>query len=486
MYIGIDLGTSAVKVLLVDASGAVKESRSSPLQVSRPDVGWSEQDPESWWDAVDDAMCSLAAAEPSRMAKVRAIGLAGQMHGLVALGAANDPLRPAILWNDTRCAMQASRLDEQVPAFRTIGGNAVMPGFTAPKVVWMGENEPALFNQITTILLPKDYLRLRLTGNKLSDMSDAAGTLWLDVANRCWSDELLAACGLNRDQMPDLVEGNADTGHLLPELRARWGISGVPIVAGGAGDNAAAAIGLGVVSPGDGFVSLGTSGVVFTVTESFAPAADSGAHAFCHAIPDMWHQMGVTLAASDAVSWLCDITGMTVTDLMAAAAETDPRAVTPLFHPYLSGERTPHNNADACGAIFGIRRNHGPADMARAVMQGVAFAIADALDVLRKAGAAPSRLLATGGGAANLQWLHYVASVTDCEIAVPEAAETGAALGAARLAMMADGGDVLYICRQPEIAETILPNPELQRCLTPARARSQAVYQMIAELDANI
>lgn len=482
MYIGIDLGTSAVKVLLVDEGGSPVASHSESLSVSRPQIGWSEQDPEAWWQATDTALCALAARVPDAMAGVRAVGLAGQMHGLVALDHDDRVLRPAILWNDTRCAAEAADLDRRVPAFRAIGGNAVMPGFTAPKAVWMAAHEPDLFAQIATILLPKDYLRLRLTGAKCAEMSDAAGTLWLDVAKRCWSEELLAASGLTLDQMPRLVEGSAVSASLHPALAARWGITTPPVVAGGAGDNAAAAIGLGMIAPGDGFVSLGTSGVVFTVTDAFAPAADSGAHAFCHAVPDTWHQMGVILAASDAVSWLCDVTNMAVEPLMQAAADTDPTAVTPLFHPYLSGERTPHNSADARGAFFDLARHHDAGDMARAVLQGVAFAIADALDVLRAAGAAPTQLLATGGGAANRLWLRYVAAVTGCCIAVPAGAETGAALGAARLAMLADGGDLHSVCRPPEIADYVQPEPDLHRHLAPARAKSQALYRALTDL----
>lgn len=482
MYIGIDLGTSAVKVLLLDGAGLMVATESQPLSVSRPHAGWSEQDPLAWWAAMDQALCVVAAAHPDAMAAVRAIGLAGQMHGLVALDAVDEILRPAILWNDTRCAAEAREMDAAVPAFRRVGGNAVMPGFTAPKAVWMAAHEADLFAQISTILLPKDYLRLRLTGQKISDMSDAAGTLWMDVANRCWSDELLAACGLRVDQMPALVEGSAASATLLPDLAVRWGMHQSPMVAGGAGDNAAAAIGLGVINPGDGFVSLGTSGVVFTVAEKFAPAAESGAHAFCHAVPDMWHQMGVILAASDSVSWLCEVTNMSVDALMQAAAETNPAAVTPLFHPYLSGERTPHNNADARGGFFGMTRSHHAGDMARAVLQGVAFAIADAVDVLRQAGAAPTALLATGGGAANRMWLTYIASVTGCPIAVPAGAETGAALGAARLAMLADGGDLQSICQQPAIAEHIMPDEALCQQLAPARAKSQAIYQALTDL----
>jgi len=479
MYLGIDIGTSAVKLLLVDNAGAIIASASSPLDVSRPHTGWSEQDPDWWWQAVDAAALELRANYPDNMADIQSIGLSGQMHGMVALDNNHAVLRPAILWNDTRCADEAAKLDAEVPAFREIGGNAVMPGFTAPKAVWMAEHEPELFAQIDTILLPKDYVRLLLTGEAVSDMSDAAGTLWLDVSGRCWSEALLAASGLNIAQMPRLVEGSDVSGKLYPDIAKRWGIAGQPIVAGGGGDNAAAAMGLGVIRPGDGFLSLGTSGVVFMVTNTFAPAAESGAHAFCHALHDRWHQMGVILAASDCVSWLCTCTGLEVSDLMAEMEKTDLSQTMPIFHPYLSGERTPHNNANARGGFFGLSRNHGPGDMARAVLQGVAFAIADAMDVLRAAGGAPDYLLATGGGANNASWLRMIASVTGCDIQLPSGADNGAALGAARLAMLADGHLIEQVCQKPVIAETITPDAKLGEVLRSARDHSQKIYRLL-------
>ena len=481
MFLGLDLGTSAVKALLVDADGLAVTSQSAPLSVSRPQQGWSEQDPESWWRAANLAVRQLKRTHPRELAAVAAIGLSGQMHGLTALDQAMLPLRPAILWNDTRSAAQARRLDQSHAEFRSIGGNAVMPGFTAPKSVWMAENESRLFAATSMILLPKDYLRLRMTGETVSEMSDAAGTLWLDVAARDWSDRLLDLCGLDRTNMPRLVEGNAVSGQLRDEIARDWGIDGRPVVAGGGGDNAAAAVGLGTVTPGDSFLSLGTSGVVFTVTDRFAPTAGSGAHAFCHALPDSWHQMGVILAASDCVSWLCEITGADVATLMQDLATTDLAATDLMFHPYLSGERTPHNNADARGGFFGLRRDHGRGEMTRAVLQGVAFAIADATDVLSGAGGAPTRLLATGGGARNETWLSYIAAATSIPIDLPADGDFGAALGAARLAMMAGGASVADVCQKPEIRLTIDPDPALAAGLGPAHARWRQIYRQLQD-----
>ena len=257
-----------------------------------------------------------------------------------------------------------------------------MPGFTAAKAVWMQRHEPELFAKINKILLPKDFIRLQMTGEFCAEMSDGAGTLWMDVAQRCWSDELLGACGLNSNQMPRLIEGSEISGTLRRDIATSWGIEDTPVVAGGAGDNAAAACGLGVTASGDAFLSLGTSGVVFAVTDSFSPAPENGAHAFCHAIPETWHQMGVILAATDCLNWLAEITGQTVSALLhdIETSKTGPSPV--LFHPYLSGEWTPHNDAEARGAFFGLSRAHDRREITRAVVEGVAFALADAVDVL--------------------------------------------------------------------------------------------------------
>jgi xylulokinase len=479
MFLGLDLGTSAVKALLVDENGHPVASQSAPLAVSRPHQGWSEQDPEEWWQSATLAVRKLGQSNPREIAAVTAIGLSGQMHGLTALDSAMRPLRPAILWNDTRSAPQATRLDRSHPEFRTTGGNAVMPGFTAPKAVWMAEAEAELFAATAMVLLPKDYLRLRMTGEAVSEMSDAGGTLWLDVAARDWSDRLLELCGLNRSNMPRLVEGSAVSGRLRAEIAREWGIDGLPLVAGGGGDNAAAAVGLGTIAPGDSFLSLGTSGVVFTVTDGFAPATESGVHALCHALPDTWHRMGVILAASDCISWLCEITGTDVETLMHDLAGTDLAGVDLMFHPYLSGERTPHNDANARGGFFGLARDHGRGEMTRAVLQGVAFAVADATNVLRQAGAAPTGLLATGGGAKNETWLTYIAAVTGIPINLPADGDFGAALGAARLAMIAAGASAGDVCHEPAIRMTINPDPVLADQLGPAHARWRQIYHLL-------
>src|SRR5688500_1953326 len=281
MFLGIDLGTSGVKVVLVDGDQRVVDQEAVPLSVSRPHPLWSEQDPEEWWHATDQAVVALKARHAQALSGVRGIGLSGQMHGATLLDQADRPIRPAILWNDGRAGAECAELERREPRSRAITGNLAMPGFTAPKLLWVAAHEPEIFARTAKVLLPKDYLRLWLTGEHVSEMSDAAGTLWLDVQQRAWCDPMLAATGLDRSHMPRLVEGSAPSGALRAELARDWGLAGAPIVAGGAGDNAASAVGLGVVADGQGFLSLGTSGVFFVANDTYRPAPERGVHTFC-------------------------------------------------------------------------------------------------------------------------------------------------------------------------------------------------------------
>ena len=478
MFLGLDIGTSAIKGLLLDQDLSFVATASEPLQISRPHEGWSEQTPEDWCEAVERVMHALTQQAPVAVSEIISIGLSGQMHGLVALDEKDHVLRPAILWNDVRNGAEARELDENYPAFRDIGGNAVMPGFTAPKALWLARHEPEIFAKINSILLPKDYVRFWLSGEKYTDMSDCSGTLWLDVAKRAYDPQLLAHSGLRIDQMPALAEGSQGAGKLRSDLAQKWGISGQVVLAG-AGDNAAAACGLGVVNTNDGFVSLGTSGVVFVVTDEFAPSAANGVHAFCHALPDRWHQMGVILSATDSLNWLSEVTNRTVTELAEAAAHKQCNPSQLYFHPYLSGERTPHNDADARGGFFNLSRSHDVGDMAYAVLEGVAFALADCVDVMREAGSHFDRLIATGGGAKNAQWLQMIADVTNSEIIRPVAGDFGAALGAARLGAIASGAVDETILTQPERAESYLPSAENHRSYHSRRQRWQRLYHLI-------
>ncbi len=302
MFLGLDLGTSGLKALLVDENETILAEAVAPLQVTRPHDGWSEQNPNDWFTACAAAIAGLGVD----LGGVRGIGLSGHMHGATLIGRDGQALRPCMLWNDTRASIEAAEMDAD-PIWREVTGNIVFPGFTAPKVEWVRRNEPEIFAQIDKVLLPKDALRLWLTGDAVSEMSDAAGTSWLNTGARDWSDDLLARSGLTRAQMPTLVEGSEVSGVLSGSIAGKLGLpAGIP-VAGGAGDNAASAVGMGVVKPGQAFVSLGTSGVLFAATPAYAAAPESALHSFCHALPELWHQMGVILSATDALNWLAGV-----------------------------------------------------------------------------------------------------------------------------------------------------------------------------------
>ena len=462
MFLGIDLGTSGVKALLVDHGDRVVAEASAPLDVQRPRPLWSEQDPDEWWRATDEAVARLGERVPGALGGLEAIGLSGQMHGATLLGDDDRPLRPAILWNDGRSAAECDELERRVPASRKITGNLAMPGFTAPKLVWLAEHEPEVFSRVSHVLLPKDYLRLRLCGERAADLSDASGTLWLDVAERCWSDTMLAATGLSQRAMPRLVEGSDVTGVLRRELADRWGLADNVVIAGGAGDQAAGAIAAGVIDAGQAFLALGTSGVTFVAGDTFQPDPEQAVHAFCHALPDRWHQMSVILSAASCLPWLVSLTGARDEAQLLAEVERGTREPSgALFLPYLSGERTPHNDPDARGVFFGLTHESDRAELARAVLEGVAFALADGQRALVDAGAHIERLAVLGGGARSRVWGEILASVLGCPLDYAAGAEVGPAFGAARLARLAATGESpAIVCRPPAVAHTIEPDPE--------------------------
>ena len=479
MYLGLDLGTSGVKALLIDEAQAVVAAGHGVLEVSRPHHGWSEQDPAGWIRASEDAIAELKASHPKELAAVKGIGLSGQMHGATLLGSDDKVLRPCILWNDTRSHAEAAALDAD-PRFRAITGNIVFPGFTAPKLVWVKNNEPSVFAQVAKVLLPKDYLRLWLAGEHLSEMSDSAGTSWLNVAERRWSPDLLAATDLDESHMPSLVEGTEKAGALRAELAARWGMTaGIPI-AGGAGDNAASACGMGTVGEGHAFVSLGTSGVLFAANTAYLPNPESAVHTFCHALPQTWHQMGVILSAADSLTWLSTVTGKDPAHLAGELGESlrAPTGVT--FLPYLSGERTPYNDSVMRGAFAGLEHESGRAALTQAVLEGVAFAFRDCLEALRKAGTTLERVTAIGGGSRSRYWLKAIATALGIPVDIPAAGDFGAAFGAARLGMIAaTGADPLAVCTAPGTEATINPDAGLSRAYADAYGRYRALYPAI-------
>ncbi|MNG83443.1 Xylulose kinase [compost metagenome] len=461
MYIGIDLGTSGVKIILLGEQGQLLASQSEALPISRPHPLWSEQAPQDWWHATDRAM--LVLGKQHSLQQVKAIGLSGQMHGATLLDDRQRVLRPAILWNDGRSAAQCQALEQAVPQSRHITGNLMMPGFTAPKLLWVQQHEPHLFSQIDKVLLPKDYLRWCMTGEFAGDMSDAAGTGWLNVAQRDWSDEMLAACGLSRRHMPQLFEGNQITGQTHTELARRWGMPPVPVVAGG-GDNAAGAIGVGLYQVGQAMLSLGTSGVYFAVSGGFLSNPASAVHSFCHALPDTWHLMSVTLSAASCLDWVCKLTNVDSVATLLRNVEQAPPAEAPLwFLPYLSGERTPHNNPNAKGAFWGLTHQHGPNDLARAVLEGVGFALADGMDVLHASGLQPSSITLIGGGARSPFWRQMLADISGQRLEYRTGGDVGPALGAARLAQIALNPQRPLSDLLPELPLEQLHEPDAER-----------------------
>jgi xylulokinase len=483
MYLGLDLGTSGVKAMLMDADQRIIGSAHGALDVSRPHSGWSEQDPAHWIRATEEAIAGLKSAHPRELAAVKGIGLSGQMHGATLLDGSDQVLRPCILWNDTRSYKEAAALDAD-PRFRQITGNIVFPGFTAPKLVWVKNNEPDVFARVKKVLLPKDYLRLWLAGEHISEMSDSAGTSWLDTGKRTWSADLLAATDLSESQMPKLVEGTDKAGTLRAELASSWGMASDVVIAGGAGDNAASACGMGTVSEGHAFVSLGTSGVLFAANARYLPNPASAVHAFCHALPNTWHQMGVILSATDALNWYSGLTGKGAADLTNELGDDlkAPGSVT--FLPYLSGERTPHNDAKIRGVFTGLGHESERVVLTQAVLEGVSFAFRDNLEALKSAGTAISRVTAIGGGSRSRYWLKSIATALNVPVDIPTDGDFGGAFGAARLGLIAaTGADPVSVCTPPATEETIEPDGALTSAYESAYQRYRTVYPAIAALE---
>ncbi|NLR70411.1 xylulokinase [Novosphingobium sp. ERN07] len=480
MFLGLDIGTSGVKAVVLSESGDVLAQATADLAVSRPQALWSQQAPADWVAATHHAVLAI---DPALRAAVQGVGLAGQMHGATLLGADDAPLRPAILWNDGRSFAECAALESREPRSREITGNIMMPGFTAPKLEWVRAHEPDVFAQLRTVLLPKDYVRLALTGEKASDMSDSAGTLWLDVARRSWSDEMLAATGLDESHMPRLYEGPEVTGQLRADVASVWGMGAVPVVAG-AGDNAAGALGVGVTGEGQGMLSLGTSGVIFVGNDQFRPNPAQAVHAFCHALPGVWHQMSVHLSAASCIDWAakaCNVPGPA--EFFALAEAHGVQAGSELFLPYLSGERTPHNDPHIRAAFLGLGNESATGAMAAAVLEGVAFAHADGIDALRTAGTQIDELCVIGGGSRSVHWGRILAAALGVRLVYLDGGEVGPALGAARLAQIGvTGASAAQVCTRPPIRAVIEPDAALADILSPKRTRFRAAYAALAAI----
>ncbi|NKB26391.1 MAG: xylulokinase [Rhodobacteraceae bacterium] len=474
-FLGIDLGTSGLRALLVDEHGAPIASSERHYSASHPHHGWSEQDPADWIAALEGAVRELRETCPA-FGALRGIGVAGHMHGATLLDKTGKVLRPCILWNDSRSHAEAAELDAMA-CVRDLSGNIVFPGFTAPKLKWVFRNEPAVFRATAKVLLPGAYLNYYLTGEYVADMSDSAGTSWLDVGKRDWSDRLLDAGKMRRDQMPRLVEGSEAAGTLRNSLARDWGLNGTVTVAGGAGDNAAAACGIGALEEGQAFVSLGTSGVLLAARDGYHPAPETAVHTFCHAVPGRWYQMGVMLSAADSLGWFARICGQTPSDMTATLGDTLHAPGKLRFLPYLSGERTPHNDADIRGGLTGLSSGTTREDITRAVLEGVAFGLRDSFDALAATGAKPDKIIAIGGGSASRYWLRLISTMFGVPLQVPASGEFGAALGAARLGMIAaTRAAVENVMSPPEIQNEVQPDDALRPAFDQAYQAFRAAY----------
>jgi xylulokinase len=464
--IGLDVGTTAVKALAVGEDGAILGRCEVSYPLSTPRAGWAEQDPADWWRATEQALSQLGVEEPA------GIGLSGQMHGLVALDSADRVIRPAILWNDGRTAAECAEIEEKVGLDNLIArtGNRALTGFTAPKLLWLRRHEPDDYGRIARIMLPKDYVRLRLCGEHATDVADASGTLLLDVARRRWSDEVLDTLELDHAWLPRLLES--------PEVSGETA-DGVPVAAG-AGDQAAGALGVGVDRPGPLSIALGTSGVVFAALPAFAADERARVHAFCHAVPGGWHAMGVMLSAAGSLQWLRDVAapGVGFSELVEEAARWEPGVEGLTFLPYLAGERTPHADPDARGSFTGLSLRHDRGALTRAVLEGVAYGLRDSLDLLRELGVAPESGRVSGGGARSELWLRIIASVLDLPLERP-VVEEGAAYGAALLGGIAGGvwpDTAAAVAASVEVRGDVEPDPAWVAAYAEGRERFRQLY----------
>ena len=460
ILVGLDVGTTGVKALALSPDGEIVARAERGYRLSSPRPGWSEQDPVDWWRASREALAEVGAEGAAE------ICISGQMHGLVVLDGAERVVRPAILWNDQRTAAKCAEIEERVGLERLISltGNRALAGFTAPKLLWLRTHEPESYSRVRHVLLPKDYVRLRLTGERAIDVTDASGTLLFDVAGRRWSDEMLEALELPRDWLPDAHES--------------------PAIAG-AGDQAAGALGVGVARPGPVSVVLGTSGVVFGVLPAFQADLEARVHVFCHAVPGTWHAMGVMLSAAGSLRWLRDALapGAGFDELTAEAVDAVPGDV--LFLPYLTGERTPHADPGARAAFVGLEAGHGRGALVRAVLEGVAYGLRDSLELLRELGVRPEVGRASGGGARSRLWLEIVASVLGLPLELT-AAEEGAAYGAALLAgvsagVFADVNEAVETCVR--VRDRVEPQEAWRGVYERGYARFRAAYPALRPLE---
>ena len=480
MYLGVDCGTSGLKALLAGEDGAPIASASRAYAPDRPKANWSEQNPAVWRAAMAGAIADLRSSAGPALDALKAIGFSGQMHGAVLVDASNVPVRPAILHNDMRAAAEAAELDRDHPHLAAVLGVKPMSGFIGPKLLWLSRHEPELRARIACVLAPKDYLRLELCGERATDMSDAAGAWLLDEARRTWSQEAAIACRAAPGWLPRLLEGSAPAGKIRPAAAADFGVPRGAIVAAGGGDAAAGAVGLGAVDAGQAFISLGTATQLVVTTDRYLSAPERLVHSFAHALPERWYAMAAMLNGAGALAFAGRLLGASAEALEREAADGYEGPGPLLFLPYLSGERTPLDDPDARGVLFGMNETTSRADVARAVMEGVAMTLAEARDCLEGAGARIGRVGLIGGGARSGLWTRMIAAATGFEVARMRAGEIGPALGAARLARLAATGEPAEaVCRSPAIADVTQPDPKLADAFAVQRKRFKSLYEAV-------
>jgi xylulokinase len=477
LFIGIDLGTSGIKAVLMDDGDRVLAEAATPVAVSIPHVGWSEQDPDLWVEAVFGCLDRIAAAEPRLMSGIAGIGLSGQMLACLILGADHRPLRPAMLWNDQRAIAECAELRALIPDIGMRTNGAPDPGITAPKLMWLQRNEPQVFDRARMLLLTKDYVRLALTGEVATEPTDAGGTELFDCAAGVWAADICGRIGWNAGHLPPVVPSWSAAGALRPELAMRWGMPRVPVAAG-CGDNMGSTLGVGATRPGDAVLTIGTSGVACVVDAGFHPGPDAAILTSAHAAPDTYLSMGVVMSAAQSLDWTARLTGRSAVDLAAAAegfAATGRLADAPLFLPSLTGIRTPLNRPDATGRIDGLHPGVTADMLAYATMEGVAFQMALCVAAQGAVGASAERLSVVGGGSRSDLWVRLIATALDAPVDLPQGAHNAGPSGAARLAAVAAGAPLDSLDRRNPARRTVTPDPALAGALTERFDRFRAL-----------
>jgi xylulokinase len=480
--IGVDIGTSAVKGVILD-DGVVVAHSHAPLSIVHPQNGWSEQNPQDWIDATRAILEQLRASAPKEFVATAALGLSGQMHGLVALDKGLQPLRPAILWNDSRAAGHANAIQQKHPDLAEIAGVLCMGSFVAPKVVWLRENEPEAYSTLAHIVMPKDFVRLWLTGELATDMVDAAGSWFLDEGRRTWSQEICDVIGIDDHRLPRLFEGSEVSGSMRTSVTDELGLRpSIPVIAG-AGDAAAGSLGLGMIRDGDAFVSLGTSSQLFVTTAAYRPRVATVIHSYAHALPGLWFQMAAMLNGASTLAWWSGICGANPAEMIREAERDRPEAAGPIFLPYLQGERTPHNDPYLRGVFTNLAADTSRAQMTRALLEGVAFTICDARSALIASGVSVDALALTGGGAKSAYWSQLIANAVGVPVTRFRDGDVGPALGVARLAVMAiSHEDTAKVFAKPPTLDIEEPLPEDRELSESRLARWRETFKLAKDV----